>query len=554
MFCFQCQETFKNTGCTKQGICGKKSNISNLQDLLIYIGKGISFWSSKIREFGISKPEINHEITRLLFTTITNVNFNQESLIKQIKRALNLRDGVKSEFLKTYLEKYGKEFSENLPDAATWHVDENIDLFINKGRETNPESIVNEDIRSLKYLVLFSLKGMAAYTDHALVLGYEKEEIWAFMQKALAQLLDEKQDADSLVKLVLETGEFGVKAMALLDEANTSTFGHQEPTNVSIGVKPGPGILISGHDLLDLKELLEQTEGKGVNIYTHGEMLAANAYPGLKKHKHLAGNYGGAWYEQKKHFDTFNGPILLTTNCLVPPSKNYIERLYTTGTVSYPNVKHISDRENGKQKDFSGIIEAALKTETPDELETGTITIGFARNTVLGAAGAIIKAVKNGAIKRFVVMGGCDGRNKSREYYTEVAQKLPKDTIILTAGCAKYRYNKLDLGKIGDFPRVLDAGQCNDCYSLAVIALELVKAFGVDSVNDLPLSFDIGWYEQKAVLVLVALLHLGVKNIRLGPTLPGFLSENVAKVIIDKFGLKGIINPEEDINSIMKGH
>ena len=557
MFCAQCQEAAGGKGCTVNGVCGIKADVANLQDLLIFNVKGLAYWQMKAREFNLEQAEISHYITKILFATITNANFDKLWALERLSEGLKLKETIKSLFLEAFTKKYTKRFSEDIPEAATWNENadlENLDDLAAKGFAVNQNSIANEDIRALVSLILYGLKGIAAYADHALPLGFEDGEIWKFIESALATMLRTDLSADELIKLVDDTGAFGVKVMALLDEANTTTYGHPEPTDVNLGVGTNPAILITGHDLLDLYELLQQTENQGIDIYTHGEMLPANAYPGLKKFKHLVGNYGGSWWHQTTEFESFNGPILFTTNCLIPPKKSYEERVFVTGNVAYPGTKRIAERENGKPKDFSAVIEMAKKLKSPNELETGTIPIGFARNTVLSVADKVVDAVKSGAIKRFVVMAGCDGRMKSRNYYTQVAEKLPKETIILTAGCAKYRYNKLDLGDIGGIPRVLDAGQCNDSYSLAVIALKLKEVFEMESINDLPLSFDIAWYEQKAVIVLLALLHLGIKNIRLGPTLPAFLSPNVAKIIIETFGLKGITTPETDVESMMAGH
>ena len=548
MFCYQCQETLGNTGCTTAGMCGKSSNVANLQDLLIYVVKGIAFWNTQARIEGIVKNEVSLFNAKALFATITNANFDDEWFALKIKEAVELRDAVKAQVKNVD----GLE----IPKAATWTMDvavDNISELSAIGFTVGPKLQENEDIRSLIELNVIGLKGLSAYIDHAHVLGFEKDEIWAFLDEGLAQLLEKDLTLEALLALTDKTGNFGVQAMALLDEANTSTFGNPEITNVNIGVGTNPGILISGHDLKDLIELLKQSEGKGIDIYTHGEMLPANAYPELKKFKHLKGNYGGSWWHQKKEFESFNGPILLTTNCLVPPKKTYLDRLYVTGNVGWPGAKVIADREGNNPKDFSSMIELAKTCSAPTELENGTIPIGFAHNSVLAVADKVVAAIKSGDITRFVVMAGCDGRNKSRQYFTDVAEKLPDSSIILTAGCAKYRYNKLDLGDIGGIPRVLDAGQCNDSYSLVVIALKLAEVFEMESVNDLPLSFDIAWYEQKAVIVLLALLHLGVKKIRLGPTLPAFLSPNVVKVLVENFEIKGITNADDDVAAMIKG-
>ncbi|UYP44070.1 Hydroxylamine reductase [Candidatus Lokiarchaeum ossiferum] len=556
MFCYQCQEASGGKGCTVNGICGIKADVANLQDLLIYNLKGLAYWQTKARNLDLQQSEISHYIIKILFATITNANFDLDWALIKLAEGLKLKEDMKSLFLKEFSKKNNEEFSENIPEAANWNEEVNIESLnhlTEKGYAVNQNAIANEDIRALISLVLYGLKGIAAYADHALPLGYENTEIWKFIESALATMLRTDLTIDELLKLVDDTGAFGVKVMALLDQANTTTYGHPEPTDVNLGVGNKPAILITGHDLLDLYELLQQTEKEGIDIYTHGEMLPANAYPGLKKFKHLVGNYGGSWWHQTKEFESFNGPILFTTNCLVPPKKSYKDRVFVTGNVAFPGTKRIAEREDGNPKDFSAIIKMAKKLNPPIELETGTIPIGFAHNSVLSVADKIVDAIKSGAIKRFVVMAGCDGRMKSRNYYTDVAEKLPKETIILTAGCAKFRYNKLNLGDIGGIPRVLDAGQCNDSYSLAVIALKLKEVFEMDSINDLPLSFDIAWYEQKAVIVLLALLHLGVKNIRLGPTLPSFLSPNVAKIIIETFGLKGITTAETDVAAIMTG-
>jgi len=545
MFCFQCQEAAKGTGCTVRGVCGKTDEVANLQDLLLYVLKGISVYSTMAREAGIKNEKADNFIVKNLFSTITNVNFDKEYFLERVKEGLKLRDEVKAQLLKT-----GQIVEGNLHDAATW-TGKNTEDLEQKAKTVGVLATENEDVRSLRELIMYGLKGIAAYADHAHVLGYSNDEIYAFMQKALAATLDDSLTADDLVSLTMETGKYGVEVMALLDKANTSTYGNPEITKVNIGVRNNPGILISGHDLKDMEELLIQTEGTGVDVYTHGEMLPANYYPAFKKYKHFAGNYGNAWWKQDKEFDSFNGPVLMTTNCLVPPKDSYKDRVYTTGVVGFPGLKHIPDREDGKSKDFSEIIEHAKRCAPPTEIEKGEIVGGFAHNTVLSLADKVIDAVKSGSIKKFFVMAGCDGRMKSREYYTEFAEKLPKDTVILTAGCAKYRYNKLNLGDISGIPRVLDAGQCNDSYSLAVIALKLKEAFGLEDVNELPIAYNIAWYEQKAVIVLLALLYLGVKNIHLGPTLPAFLSANVANVLVEKFGIGGIMNVEDDIKMFM---
>lgn len=544
MFCNQCQEAAKGTGCTLRGVCGKTDDVANLQDLLIYVLKGISVYTTKLREAGIKTPEADKFIIESLFSTITNVNFDKEYFVERITQALNLRNQLKEQAINA-----GIKLDENLHDAAVW-TGKTLADFEAKAITVGLLAEENEDIRSLKSLVLYGVKGMAAYAYHARVLGYEDDEVYGFMQKALAALLDDSLTADDLVALAMEAGKYGVQVMALLDKANTSTYGNPEITRVNIGVRNNPGILISGHDLKDLEELLRQTEGTGVDVYTHGEMLPAHYYPAFKKYEHFVGNYGNAWWKQDKEFESFNGPILMTTNCLIPPKDSYKDRLYTTGVVGYPGVKHIPVREDGT-KDFSEIIEHAKRCAPPTEIETGEIIGGFAHNTVLSLADKVVEAVKAGKIKKFFVMAGCDGRMKSREYYAEFAKKLPYDTVILTAGCAKYRYNKLSLGDIDGIPRVLDAGQCNDSYSLAIIALKLKEAFGLEDVNELPIAYNIAWYEQKAVIVLLALLYLGVKNIHLGPTLPAFLSPNVAKVLVEKFGIGGITNVDDDIKMFM---
>ena len=553
MFCFQCQETAKNTGCTVKGVCGKPERTANLQDLLIFVLKGISVYGEKLKELGMPDRNNDDFIAQGLFSTITNANWDDNRFISMIKEGLNRRDQLKEKFLKAYREKYGKDFDEPLPDAATWS-ETDPKAFEEKAKTVGVLSTKDEDKRSLRELLVIGLKGIAAYAEHASVLGFHDDNVSDFIIEALASTTKDLS-VDEMFNMVMKAGEIAVSTMALLDKANTSHYGHPEITEVNIGVRDNPAILISGHDLKDLEELLEQTKGTGIDVYTHGEMLPANYYPAFKKYDHFVGNYGSSWWHQNKEFEAFNGPILLTTNCLVPLRKDntYLDRLFTTGAVGYEGAVHIDDRPKGGTKDFSPIIERAKTCKPPTELERGKIIGGFAHNQVLALADKIIDAVKSGAIKRFIVMAGCDGRHKTRSYYTEVAKNLPKDTVILTAGCAKYRYNKLDLGDIGGIPRVLDAGQCNDCYSLAVIALKLKEAFGLDDINDLPISYDIAWYEQKAVAVLLALLYLGVKGIRLGPTLPAFLSPNVAKVLVEKFNIKPISTVEEDIAAMMRG-
>ena len=543
MFCFQCQETAKGTGCTIAGVCGKTEKVANMQDLLVFVVKGMSFYTTRLRELGIENDVANKFIIDSLFMTITNANFDQERFVNRIREGLKLR-----EVLKKTLIKAGGKVPAAPDESATW-TGETVEEFEAKNVSIGVLSTKNEDIRSLRQLVTYGLKGMAAYTEHAYNLGFEDKSIYKFIQDSLVATTDGSLGADQLVALVLETGKFGVTAMALLDKANTTKYGNPEITKVNIGVRNNPAILISGHDLRDMEDLLKQTDGTGVDVYTHSEMLPANYYPAFKKYKHFVGNYGSSWWKQKEEFETFNGPILFTTNCIVPPKKDasYFDKVYTTGAAGFTGFKHIAYRPADGQKDFSPIIEHAKKCKSPVEIEKGEIIGGFAHNQVIALADKVVDAVKSGAIKKFFVMAGCDGRFKDRSYYTEFAQALPKDTVILTAGCAKYRYNKLQLGDINGIPRVLDAGQCNDSYSLAVIALKLKEVFNLKDINDLPIAFNIAWYEQKAVIVLLALLYLGVKNIHLGPTLPGFLSQNVAKVLIEKFGIAGIGTVEDDI-------
>lgn len=539
MFCYQCQETAKGTGCEVRGVCGKNEEVAKLQDLLIYVTKGISEIVVKGKVDVKSISEVNHEVLKSLFITITNANFDDGAIENQIHKMIEFRNELKKQLS-----------GVNLGDAAEFEVSDRASM-LDKASKVGVLSTENEDVRSLREMIIYGLKGMAAYTHHALNIGKEDLAINAFVYEALASTLDDSLSADDLVALTLKTGEFGVKAMALLDEANTSKYGNPEITSVNIGVRNNPGILISGHDLTDLEQLLEQTKGTGIDVYTHSEMLPAHYYPFFKKYDNFAGNYGGSWWQQVTEFETFNGPILFTTNCIVPPRSEEIrQRIFTSGASGYPGCMHITADENGK-KDFSEIITMAKQCKPPVEIETGSIVGGFAHNQVFALADKVVDAVKSGAIKKFFVMAGCDGRMKSREYYTEFAKKLPNDTVILTAGCAKYRYNKLGLGDIGGIPRVLDAGQCNDSYSLVVIALKLKEIFGLDDVNDLPIAYNIAWYEQKAVIVLLALLYLGVKNIHLGPTLPGFLSPNVAKVLVEKFGIAGIGQVEDDIKLFM---
>ncbi|MCP5103183.1 MAG: hydroxylamine reductase [bacterium] len=550
IFCYQCQEAAKGIGCTGAvGICGVTDEVIKMQDLAVYILKGLSIYSTKARELGIENAEVNNFVVETLFATITNANFVKDDGVKMVKQALGLRQQVKDAFLEA-----GGKIEGELHDSATWYGDTLEELEAKADLIGSKIDAPNEDVRSFRALVLYGMKGIAAYASHAHQLKFENKELNAFMQKALAALTDDAMSADELTALVMETGKSAVDVMALLDNANTSTYGNPEITEVNLGVGNNPGILISGHDLKDMEALLKQTEGTGVDVYTHSEMLPANYYPAFKKYGHFVGNYGNSWWKQGKEFDSFNGPILMTTNCITPVKKSYKDRMFTTGVAGYPGVKHIPEGENGGGKDFSQVIESAKTCESPKELETGTLVGGFAHHQVLALADKVVEAVKSGAIKRFVVMAGCDGRNKDRDYFTGVAENLPKDTVILTAGCAKYRYNKLKLGDIGGIPRVLDAGQCNDSYSLAVVALKLKEVFGLDDINDLPISFDIGWYEQKAVAVLLALLYLGVKGIRLGPTLPAFLSPNVVKVLVDKFDIKPTGTVEEDIKAMMAGN
>jgi hydroxylamine reductase len=553
MFCFQCQETAKNQGCTIKGVCGKPEDTANLQDLLIHVLKGIAVYGEKLSELGVTERDTGLFVAKGLFATITNVGWDNDRFIAMIREGLTRRDQLRDFFLAAYRKKHGNDFTEPLPDAATWYADDPA-AFAEKAKSVGILATENEDVRSLRELLIIGVKGIAAYADHAAILGYEQDDIYGFIMKALASTTKELA-VDEMVALVLQAGETAVNTMALLDKANTSSYGNPEISEVNIGVRDKPGILISGHDLKDMEELLEQTAGTGVDVYTHGEMLPANYYPAFKMYDHFVGNYGSSWWHQNNEFESFNGPILLTTNCLVPLKKEntYLDRLYTTGVVSYVGATHIPDRKAGGSKDFSALIARAKRCNAPTEIETGTIVGGFAHNQVLALADKVIDAVKSGAVKRFVVMAGCDGRQKSRSYYTEVAEKLPKDTIILTAGCAKYRYNKLNLGDIGGIPRLLDAGQCNDCYSLAVIALKLKEAFGLHDINELPISYDIAWYEQKAVAVLLALLFLGVKGIRLGPTLPAFLSPAVTKVLVERFNIKPIDTVENDIAAMMSG-
>ena len=536
MFCFQCQETAKGTGCILSGVCGKTPEVANMQDLLLFVVRGIAVYNQALRKDGRSSARADKFIFDALFTTITNANFDKHAIIEKIKKGLELKKDLSNQVT-----------IEHAPDECTWYGDETE--FEEKAQTVGVLRTSDEDIRSLKELVHYGIKGMAAYVEHAYNLGYENPEIFAFMQYALAELTREDITVDELITLTLATGNHGVQAMAQLDTANTSHYGNPEISEVNIGVRNNPGILVSGHDLKDIEELLQQTEGTGIDIYTHSEMLPAHYYPQLKKYKHLAGNYGNAWWKQKEEFESFNGPILFTTNCIVPPRPNatYKDRIYTTGATGLEGATYIPERKDGKQKDFSVIIEHARRCQPPVAIESGKIVGGFAHAQVIALADKVVEAVKSGAIRKFFVMAGCDGRMKSRSYYTEFAEKLPADTVILTAGCAKYRYNKLPLGDINGIPRVLDAGQCNDSYSLAIIAMKLQEVFGLKDINDLPIVYNIAWYEQKAVIVLLALLALGVKKIHLGPTLPAFLSPNVKQVLIDNFGIGGISTADEDI-------
>ena len=550
MFCYQCQEASKNTGCTIKGVCGKTPEESNLMDLLVYVIKGISIYSQKARnnQVNYDKDKVDKFVFDGLFATITNGNFDKNAITEYIRKGLDIRND-----LRQTIKQSGVEINnEELHDAATWQ-GFTPDEFERKGTAIGVLNTENEDIRSLRELITYGVKGIAAYAEHAWNLDHKQDELYNFMQDALVATTDDRLSVDDLIGWVMDTGKHGVDVMALLDKANTSAYGNPEISKVNLGVRNNPAILISGHDLKDMEELLEQTKDTGVDVYTHSEMLPANYYPSFKKYDHFVGNYGNSWWKQKEEFESFNGPILFTTNCIVPPKKNatYKDRIYTTGAAGLEGCTHIPGRENGKPKDFSQIIEHAKKCDPPQEIETGEIVGGFAHNQVEQLADKVVDAVKSGAIKKFFVMAGCDGRFKSREYYTRFAEELPEDTVILTAGCAKYRYNKLNLGDIGGIPRILDAGQCNDSYSLAVIALKLKEIFELNDINELPIEYNIAWYEQKAVIVLLALLYLGVKNIKLGPTLPAFLSPNVASVLVEKFGINGINTVEEDMKAMM---
>ena len=553
MFCFQCQETAKNTGCTVKGVCGKPEEISHLQDLLIFILKGISVYGVMLKDLGEPDRSNGRFIAKALFSTITNVNWDKDYYLALIEEGLERKRNIRARLLSVFKDRNGREFDGTLPDAATWDTGD-PGQYDKKAEKVGVLATEDEDVRSLRELLIIGLKGISAYSEHAAALAYQKDDIYDFLMEGLASTT-RSIPTDEMIGLVLKAGEVAVETMALLDEANTSTYGHPEISEVSTGVRGNPGILISGHDLKDLEELLEQTKGMGIDVYTHSEMLPANYYPEFKKYEHLAGNYGSSWWHQGEEFEAFNGPILLTTNCLIPLKKDstYMDRLFTTGEVGYPGAVFIHDRPEGGSKDFTAVIERARTCSPPSQIENGTIVGGFAHNQVIALADKVVDAVKSGAIKRFIVMAGCDGRHKARSYFTEVAEALPKDTVILTAGCAKYRYNRLDLGDIGGIPRVLDAGQCNDSYSLVVIALKLKEAFGLEDINELPISFDIAWYEQKAVAVLLALLSLGVKGIRLGPTLPAFLSPAVAEVLVKEFDIKQTGAVEEDVARMVAG-
>jgi hydroxylamine reductase len=539
MFCNQCQEALNVKGCTKNGVCGKKGEVADLQDRLLYVLKSVSYYNLKARELGLNEETADKYVLDGFFATLTNTNFDKQAIESYLKRGFEIRDSIKAKL------PAGKLPAEESLPAVAKVTPESIDEI-----DVAVHSTKDEDVRSLRELLTYGMKGLAAYAHHAYILGYKDEAIFEFIEKGLVSTTDDSLSVDALIGLVLECGQKGVSVLALLDKANTETYGNPEPTAVNIGVRGNPGILISGHDLLDLEQLLEQTKGTGIDVYTHGEMLPANSYPAFKKYDNFAGNYGNAWWKQNEEFEKFNGPILMTTNCIIPPRESYRNRIYTTGVVGFEGLTHIYEKEGGT-KDFTPLIEQAKMSKPPEQLESGTIMGGFAHAAALSVADKIIDAVKTGKISRFMVMAGCDGRHKERAYYTEFAKALPKDTVILTAGCAKYRYNKLDLGDIGGIPRVLDAGQCNDSYSLVVIAQKLAEAFGLEDINDLPVSYNIAWYEQKAVLVLLALLSLGVKNITLGPTLPAFVSPNVLKVLVDNFNIRPNTTVEEDMKVLM---
>jgi len=543
MFCFQCQETVKNEGCNIKGVCGKNEETANLQDLLVYVLKGLAIHAEKAQQSGTLDNKYGRFTAEALFATITNANFDKDRIIALIREALKLRDELKKQS--------ATDIKGNPHDSASWFADD-VAEFNRKAAEVGILSMENADIRSLRMLLIYGIKGISAYAEHAAVLGFEDDKIYNFLMEALSSTTRDL-NVDEMVAMVMRAGECAVNTMALLDKANTSTYGNPEISRVNIGVRDNPGILISGHDLKDMEELLQQTEGNGVDVYTHGEMLPANSYPAFKKYSHFVGNYGSSWWKQNEEFESFNGPILMTTNCIIPVKDSYRDRIFTTGVVGYPGLRHIPPRAKGGVKDFSDIIALAKKCAPPKEIEKGELVTGFGHNQILALADKVVDAVKSGAIKRFIVMAGCDGRHKTRSYYTDVAQALPQDTVILTAGCAKYRYNKLALGDIGGIPRVLDAGQCNDCYSLAVIALKLKEVFGLKDINELPISFDIAWYEQKAVAVLLALLFLGIKGIRLGPTLPAFVSPGVLNVLVKNFNIKPISDVKTDVEEMIKG-
>lgn len=558
MFCFHCQETLNNQNCYLVGVCGKTEEVANLQDMLVYALKGLAIYSSQARKLGIVNDETDLFVAQAMFATLTNVNFDADRFVELIKETLDRRDSLRATFLAAYEAHYGEPFTVPLPEMATWYyVTGTKDEFEAKGALVGvmDDSTLDPDSRSLRELIIYGLKGLAAYTEHVAMLGVQRTDLLAFIQDALAFTTQDNLTTDELVAKAMEVGQYGVQVMAALSEAHTDKYGHPEPTTVDIGVPDDkPGILISGHDLHDLEDLLEQTKDIGINVYTHGEMLPAHAYPFFKQYSHLVGNYGNAWWQQQPEFVAFNGPIVMTTNCIQKPLAKYADRIFTSGMVGWPDMPHIPPREAGERKDFSAVIEKARQSPPPTPIEKGSVTVGFGHQAILDRAETIISAIKSGAIKRFVVMAGCDGRQPERQYYTDIAAGLPADNVILTAGCAKYRYNKLDLGDIGGIPRVLDAGQCNDSYSLVVVAMKLAEAFGLDSVNELPISYDIAWYEQKAVLVLLSLLSLNVKKIRLGPTLPAFLSDNVINVLVDQFDLKPISTVEHDLQAIAAGN
>jgi hydroxylamine reductase len=553
MFCYQCQEAARNQGCTVKGVCGKTDDVAKLQDLLVYVTKGVAIWSLKAREYNIHHKKTDAFILEALFTTVTNVNFDPARIYQLTEKGLELRQSLKAEFESAYQRKNGTSYHETVPEPGFLEVHGNINDFIARGSEVGVLSRTNEDIRSLQEILLYGVKGMAAYAQHAALLGYEHADIVPFIEKALVATTKPSVTQEELFDLIIEAGKVSVTTLALLDKANTESYGIPEITEVYTGTETGPGILVSGHDLKDFEELLKQTEHTGVNVYTHGEMLPAHAYPAFKKYKHLIGNYGTSWYNQQQELADFNGPVIFTTNCIQEPKAEYKDRVFTTGLTGWQGVKHIADREHGQPKDFSAVIQRAKASGSIKKMPGKKIPIGFNHHTILSLADKIVESIKSGTIKRFVVMAGCDGRHKERAYFSEVARSLPAEAVILTAGCAKYRYNLLDLGTIAGIPRVIDAGQCNDSYSLAVVALKLAEVFKLNDINNLPISFDIAWYEQKAVCVLLALLYLGVKGIRLGPTLPAFISPNVANVLADKFNLKQTATAEQDVQQMMAG-